>query len=326
MACRGPAPEDRPRPAVSWLRGCGTPQPVPTNPTATTRLLWSTITVYVSKHQRSSSYTALPVVDTTNLILPHARSPAIAEAVSTPITFWPPRRLEYVSVNQFQLARERYADVITIDEVLLELGSRVELVPMDAQCNDASIALYSSLDQGQRLFRPHSFSNKPGVSERLEHVAEAMALLGGMVLDDHLRLKFPCGEGHVQACRRLFLDSVKLDMNDPIEPKPLSVDDRKTGDTILVHSNGSGEYTLSKENNEVDERNRVGVATLGLVKLGELEKCSGSENRIRFTCGVPHDELLALLLTRALDVRSAVREIDAFASRGVLSAPSAQSV
>ncbi|GIS89787.1 hypothetical protein CM1200mP19_1180 [bacterium] len=179
---------------------------------------------------------------------------------------------------------------------------------MDAQCNDASIALYSSLDQGERLFRPHSFSNKPGVAERLEHVAETMAVLGGMVLDDHLRLKFPCGEGHLQACRRLFLDSVKLDMNDPIEPRPLSVDDRKTGDTILVHSNGSGEYTLSKESNEVDERNRLGVATLGLVKLGELEKCSGSENRIRFTCGVPHDELLALLLTRALDVRSAARE------------------
>ena len=134
----------------------------------------------------------------------------------------------------------------TIEEVLLELGTRVELVPMDAQCNDASIALYSSLDQGERLFRPHSFSNKPGVAERLEHVAKTMAVLGGMVLDDHLRLKFPCGEGHLQACRRLFLDSVKLDMNDPIEPRPLSVDDRKTGDTILVHSNGSGEYTLSK--------------------------------------------------------------------------------
>ena len=243
-----------------------------------------------------------------------------------PVTFWSPRPLEYIFVNQRQLAGERCADVTTIEEVLLELGSRVELVPMDAQCNDASIALYSSLDQGERRFRPHSFSNKPGVAERLEHVAKTMAVLGGMVLDDHLRLKFPCGEGHLQACRRLFLDSVKLDMNDPIEPRPLSVDDRKTGDTILVHSNGSGEYTLSKESNEVDERNRLGVATLGLVKLGELEKCSGSENRIRFTCGVPHDELLALLLTRALDVRSAAREIDALASRGVLSAPSAQSV
>ena len=40
-----------------------------------------------------------------------------------PVTFWSPRPLEYIFVNQRQLAGERCADVTTIEEVLLEIVS-----------------------------------------------------------------------------------------------------------------------------------------------------------------------------------------------------------
>jgi len=43
-----------------------------------------------------------------------------------------------------------------------------------------------------------------------------------------------------------------------------------------------------------------------------------------FPCGRPHDELMGLLLPRALNARAALREEEMAASRGMLVAPSAQ--
>ena len=45
---------------------------------------------------------------------------------------------------------------------------------------------------------------------------------------------------------------------------------------------------------------------------------------MRFPCGTDHHELVGLLLTRALNVRGALREQEAAAARGMLSAPSQQ--
>ena len=47
-------------------------------------------------------------------------------------------------------------------------------------------------------------------------------------------------------------------------------------------------------------------------------------NEAYFACGHDHDELVGLLLGRALNVRAAMREAEAAAARGVLAAPSAQ--
>jgi hypothetical protein len=45
---------------------------------------------------------------------------------------------------------------------------------------------------------------------------------------------------------------------------------------------------------------------------------------VAFGCKQTHDSLVGLLLVRALNVRAVLREQEMTASRGVLSAPSAQ--
>ena len=63
----------------------------------------------------------------------------------------------------------------------------------------------------------------------------------------------------------------------------------------------------------------------GLMKLGEMED-TGADSRdtVAFDCAHAHDALVGLLLTRAPNVRIALREEEMGASRGVLSAPSQQ--
>ena len=61
------------------------------------------------------------------------------------------------------------------------------------------------------------------------------------------------------------------------------------------------------------------------MKLGEMED-TGTDNKdtVAFDCAHAHDTLVGLLLTRAPNVRIALREAETSASRGVLSAPSQQ--
>ena len=69
---------------------------------------------------------------------------------------------------------------------------------------------------------------------------------------------------------------------------------------------------------------RVATIARGLIRLGEMEEVADQPNQVRFGCGYSHDALIGLLLVRAPNVRTAMREVEAMASRGVLSAPSTQ--
>ena len=63
----------------------------------------------------------------------------------------------------------------------------------------------------------------------------------------------------------------------------------------------------------------------GLAKLGEMSQAGGTvSNQVAFACGLVHDSAIGLLLPRALNVRTALREEEMKAARGVLAAPSAQ--
>ena len=63
----------------------------------------------------------------------------------------------------------------------------------------------------------------------------------------------------------------------------------------------------------------------GLKKLGEMNTDpENPDDRIVFSCGHSHDALVGLLLVRAPNVRVILRQEEATASRGVLTAPSQQ--
>lgn len=211
---------------------------------------------------------------------------------------------------------------------LLELGERMELVSMDPHFHDISISLYRETgEDGTSGYLAHSYSGKEGTAERLAFVMGAMATMGGMVPAPGQpgRLAFACGDEHRAAVKRLFLEACKKAPGSEVEALPMSIYDKKNDLTISATATGGGGYRLAATGGEVDDKvaRRVDGVTRGLIKLAEMEP--GAElGEARFACGTAHDELVGLLLGRALNVRAAMREAEAAAARGVLAAPSAQ--
>ena len=214
---------------------------------------------------------------------------------------------------------------------IVDIGRRIELVPIDPHFHDITIGLYrqQSVDtttgEETLLFLVHTYSHIAGASERIENVRQAMQMLGGMLQTPEGLLYFPCGNAHQAACRRVFLEACKLAPGDRIEPRPLETLDKKSRLTITVNSTGDGVYTVTTDGDGRGAARRVAAIAGGLAKLGEMEDLE-SDNRdtVAFDCAHAHDALVGLLLVRAPNVRVALREEEMSASRGVLSAPSQQ--
>ena len=211
---------------------------------------------------------------------------------------------------------------------LLDLGERVELVSMDPHFHDISISLYRETGKGGASgYLAHSYSGKEGTTERLAFVMRAMAVMGGMVPAPGQPgcLAFACGEEHRAAVKRLFLEACKKATDAEVAALPISIYDKKNDFTIDAVATGGGGYRLATVDGGDDDKvaRRVDGVTRGLIKLAEMEPV-GEPGEARFACGSTHDELVGLLLGRALNVRAAMREAEAAAARGVLAAPSAQ--
>lgn len=208
---------------------------------------------------------------------------------------------------------------------IVNIGRRIELVPIDPHFNDITIALYRQ-QQGERaVFRVHTYSRIEGAATRIEDVVQSMKILGGMQETSDGMLCFPCGERHEAACRRVFLEACKFEPNTSVEPRPLNTLDKKSKLTITVDSMGNGTYRVHSNGEGRSAERRVSSIAGGLIKLGEMEASEENEdNTVAFACGQSHDALVGLLLVRAPNVRVILRQEEASASRGVLSAPSQQ--
>lgn len=188
------------------------------------------------------------------------------------------------------------------------IGSRIELVPMDPHCANITLALYRQQGAAGTEYLVHSYSRLPEAVARLEYVRQAMATLGGMQRHGDM-LRYACGRPHYAATRRLFLEACKLGTGSPANPRPLTILDKKSGKTITI---------LGTQVDAEGDTARAESIVGGLKKLAELN------DGLEFPCGQPHRELIGLLLPRALNVRASLREEEAAATRGVLVAPSAQ--
>lgn len=208
-----------------------------------------------------------------------------------------------------------------------DLGRRIELVSMDPHFHDISIGLYERPDAaGVPEFLVHSYSGRDGAAARIAAVAAAMRVLGGMEASATApeRIRFACGSGHRLACRRVFLEACKLPPEAELAKRPLGIHDNKADCEIEAVGDGAGQYRVGAENNDEAVFRRVAVVAGGLVRLAEMLPVGDTRDRVAFACGHGHDALVGLLLPRALNVRTAMREIEAAAARGVLMAPSAQ--
>ncbi len=206
----------------------------------------------------------------------------------------------------------------------VDIGKRIELVPMDPHFHDITIALYQQGRDESPLFLVHTYSQMEGAQERIRFVVDAMTRLGNLVMDANGLLRFPCGMGHQLACRRAFLEACKLSPNDSVEPRPLQILDKKSGLTITVDSLGEGIYQVRADGEGRRADRRISAIAGGLMKLGEMEEVDGTLDKVAFPCGHSHDALLGLLLVRAPNVRAIVREQEMASVRGILAAPSQQ--
>ena len=209
----------------------------------------------------------------------------------------------------------------------LELGRRVQLQSMDSHCGDITIGLYEHADaKGLPCFTVHSYASRPGAPERIAFLAGAMIKLGGMaaVSGSLSQLRWPCGDRHLTATKRLFLEACKLPNSGDLAERPLFMVDAKLGGTVAVEPKGGGRYEIVAEANGADHQARLKAICAGYLKLAEMERWEQSETGIRFACGTPHDPLMRLLLFRSLNVRAVLREQEMMATRGMLTAPGAQ--
>lgn len=206
----------------------------------------------------------------------------------------------------------------------VDIGRRIELVPMDPHFHEITIGLYCQELDEVSAFLVHTYSRLEGAKQRIAFVCEAMKILGGMEFTSDGLLRFPCLAEHELACKRIFLEACKLDPDDPIEPRPLNTLDKKSGLTITVLGLGNGVYQVKADGDGQHKEKRISAIGGGLIKLGQMDNAGEDLDRVTFSCGHIHDAMVGLLLVRAPNVRAVMREQEAVASRGTLSAPSQQ--
>lgn len=214
---------------------------------------------------------------------------------------------------------------------IVDIGRRIELIPIDPHFHDITIGLYrqqiadTPTGTDSPVFLVHTYSHITGATERIQEIVQAMQILGGMRKTDDGLLYFPCKHPHEFACRRVFLEACKLTSSTPAEPRPLNILDRKSQLTITVDSTGNGTYQVRANGEGRGATRRISAIAGGLMKLGEMESgATDNSDTVRFACGHSHDALVGLLLIRAPNVRVVLREEEMGAARGVLSAPSQQ--
>jgi hypothetical protein len=211
-----------------------------------------------------------------------------------------------------------------VTAVRTELGRRVELVSMDPHHENISIGLYLRDGAGGPVGTVHSYSRRAGTAERMVNIAETMRELGGLESGHDVEVRFTCGTWHGAAAKRLFLEACKHDPATPIPSSALEVPDTRSEQRISVIPGEGGSYEVRAEGATEEVPSRAPAIARAIAKLAPLDTRGEDDTTVVFPCGASHDELIALLLNRAQNLRQILREQEMAASRGVLAAPSAQ--
>lgn len=210
---------------------------------------------------------------------------------------------------------------------ITDIGTRIELLPMDEHLGNISIALYRRQTDAGPFFRVHTYAGGDDAQARTRQIAATMETLGDLqATEAGATVRFACGGQHELAVCRVFLEACKADPAAPAVADPLSTTDRKSGLTIHVEGLGEGQYRIATKGDADEEvrARRVGVIANGLMKLGQMRRVEGADDCVGFDCRGDHDALVGLLLRRAPNVRAIAREQEAMAARGMLTSPSQQ--
>jgi hypothetical protein len=203
----------------------------------------------------------------------------------------------------------------------LDLGQRVELLSMDPNFHDITLALYQREQDGNTLYLVHSYSSMDGSATRVKFVNDTMVTLGGLIGGADGLARFPCDNEHVKACRRLFLAACKLESGDEVTPRGLEIFDRKSDRNVSVHALGDGRYQMVADGDDAGAKKRLKRLAKNLVKIAALEIDADHANVVAFPCGQDHHELMGLLLFIVVNMRASMADDE---PRGFLAAPSQQ--
>ena len=208
----------------------------------------------------------------------------------------------------------------------LDLGQRIEIHTMDKYCQDISLGLYRQETNQGPQFLVHTYADSKAASERVEYIRQALVTMLGLeaVDADTNWLKFSCGQDHLRALKRSFLDLCKLETGAPLQPKPLRAFDKKANGDLEATSLGNGKYHIQALADEETATKRAAALARGFAKLCEMNPVDGEQRTVQFPCGADHHEVIGILTYRAQNVRAAMREEEQSSGRGVLAPPSQQ--
>lgn len=197
---------------------------------------------------------------------------------------------------------------------------------MDRHCHDISIGLYCRDVDGVSCVFIHTYSEAEGAAERVVYLTQALIVMAGLeeVPGTPGWLRFPCGAFHERGLKRAFLDVCRAEPDAPLRAKPLTAFDKKADCNMTATPIGGGVYQFQPEKPGDATQKRAKALATAFDKLCDMTPIEGKDDQVRFDCGANHDALVGSLLFRAQNVRSAMREEEQAAARGVLAAPSQQ--
>ena len=187
-------------------------------------------------------------------------------------------------------------------EVINKYGRCIELISMDPYFHDVTIGLFFK----EPVMTIYSYSNKPGLEERLKVIRDRIVDVSGAIsLDEHNQATFPCSmkDGCCSPPLRFVLKEAVMkerpnDLSNGITCKDLR------SDMILKinHSeiDGIHKYTVTGDGNSPKPEIRYRAVVNGLLKYGGFEKIDNFSFKLK--CNMKNDKLVNLLLPLARNI------------------------
>ena len=202
-----------------------------------------------------------------------------------------------------------------VAEKLGEIGSCLELVPMDPHFSNVSVGLYYK----DGYCSVWSFSRVRGVEGRLRDIRDQMVRLGGVqpAEGSDNRFIFPCGIIHMRPVKFLLTRAVTRSPDFAHPDGPMTIKDSKSALMLTVageRKDGRHVYQVSGEGEVRNPALRLRMVVAGFMRYGEMEKVGDTE--VAFPCGWRHDELVRLLMPYSRNISAVESMMEAEAVRG----------
>ncbi len=200
-------------------------------------------------------------------------------------------------------------------ETLAEIGSCLELVPMDPHFENVSVGLYYK-DGRCTVW---SFSRAEGIEGRLREIRDQMTRLGGVlpVEGSDNQFVFPCGVVHMRPVKFLLTQAVTKAKDFSYPPGRMTIKDSKSALMLSaegVERDGGYAYEVIGEGDARNPALRLRMVVAGFMRYGEMEKVGDVE--VAFSCGWRHDELVRLLMPYSRNISAVESMLEAEAARG----------